>query len=245
MANIFTNLIANSDPSVPGACVGRAKSRVETYLTKMEASMKSKLSAVNTEANEVSVIAAFGGTANAGTFTLSVDLPTRDISYTTANIAYNAADSTIETALDSASPATVPDGDIVVAGSATNFTDGTMTFTCNGSANVSVMPVLITIADVNLSGTTPTVGAVTRSTPGRKNRNGHQAISDLNIAVGCTHDAGAAVTLTTAAAKYVGWSDRASLDVIKWLADVITVEEGTDYTKLQLEALYPELLNLS
>jgi len=245
MANIFTNLIANTSPAVPAAIVGRAESRIKNYLQRMETSMKSKLSSTNTEANEVSVIAAFGGTATGGNFTISVDLPTRGISYTTASIAHDAADSVIETALDSASPATVPDGDIAVVGSATNFTDGTMTFTANGSANVSAMPALITITDVDLSGTDPTVGAVTRSTPGRKNRNGHQAISDLNIALGCTHNAGEAAVLTTAVANYVGWPDRAPLDVIKWLGDVITKEEGNNYTKLQLETLYPELLNLN
>lgn len=77
------------------------------------------------------------------------------------------------------------------------------------------------------------------------NRYATQAITELNIAVGATQDSGDAVTLTTAAANYTGWVDRAPLSVIKWLAAAIAVEDGVNYMKLALEELYPELLNIN
>ena len=245
MANLYQNLIDNY--TLPAAMVGRAASRVGQQLAREAARADVKPATAFATTNEVTVIAAFGGTANAGNFTLTVNLPTRSITYTTANIAYNAAAATIEAALDTASPATVPDGDINVAASATDFTDGNMTFTCNGSANVSNMPVLITIANVNLSGTAPTVGAVTRSTPGQTTRNAAQALLELNIIDGTIPDCGEASTdwnLPTAAGDYVGWSRRVRLETIDWLAQQLKLEEGINDNRDALRALYnlPEAL---
>ena len=160
--------------------------------------------------------------------------------YTTANIAYNANAATIEAALDTASPATVPNGDIDVAASGTNLTDGNMTFTCNGSANVSNMPVLITVANVKLSGG-GRVAAVTRSTPGRKNRYAHQALTELNVVTGATHNAGEEPTLVDATANAVGNPDRPSLKVVKSLGRAGVAEEGTPDVNDQLEILFPEI----
>jgi len=243
MADIYTGLLAYTDPSPSRPQVGVADGRVKNYLQHMAAKSAKALTAANTTANEVTVIATHLTTTSGGNYTLTVNIPTRDIVYTTANIAYDDAAATIEAALDTASPATVPDGDINVAESgAAGLSDGNCTFTCNGSANVANMPVLITIADVDLSGSGNGVGAVTRSTAGRKNRYAHQALTELLAVTGATQDAGEEPTLVDNTANAVGWVDRPSLRVIQWLGVCVsTFEEGTPYVLDQLETLFPEI----
>jgi len=245
MANIFQNLIDNA--TFPAAKAGRAISRAKQQITREAALSVANLTSANTSANEVTVVATYNGTVSGGNFTITVNLPTRGITYTTANIAHNATAGTIEGALDTASPATVPDGDINVAASGTNLTDGNMTFTCNGSANVASMPVLITTTNVNLSGG-GTLGATTRTTDGQPNRNALQALYELNIIDGTVPASGEASTdwvkPTTAPNDYIGWYRRAWLETIEFLATQLKVEEGISDNRDAVRTLYglPEAL---
>ena len=240
MANIYTSLLAYTDPALPGPTVGRADSRVKNYLQKMEAKAAKNLSAAMTAANEVTAIADHLTTTSGGNYTLTVNATVNGITYTTASLLYDATAEGIETALDAASPATVGDGDITVTADASGLDNGECQFTCDG--NLASVPVLITITNVDLTGSGNGVGAVTRQVGGQMARPATQAITELNIAVGATQDSGDAVTLTSAIAAYVSWPDRAPLSVIKWLALATVVEDGVDLTRAALIELYPELL---
>ncbi len=242
MADIYTALLAYTDPTVPGPTVGRADSRVKNYLQRMAARNSKSLMAAMAAQDEVTDIAQHVATVSGGNYTLTVNATVNDIVYTTANITWNATAATIEAALDTASPATVGDGDITVAeaGSA-GLSDGNCSFTCDG--NLAEVPVLITINDVNLSGG-GTVGAITRTTAGQPDRPAGQALTELLAVTGLTQDAGEEPTLVDNTANAVGWVDRPSLRVIKWLGKAVAVEEGTPYVNDQLEALFPEIVNI-
>lgn len=230
MSDIYNNLVTNA--TFPEAWVGRSKSLVEKEIVSQNGSL---LTTANTAANEVTVIATFGGTATSGNYTLSVNIPTSGISYTTANIVYNAAAATIEAALDTASPATVGDGDINVAAGTTNFTDGNMTFTCSG--NVATMPVLVTIADVNLAGTSPTVGAVTRTTDGQPDRNALQVLFDLGIVSGTIPATGEA-SVDWVKGTYISSIRPVGIGTIAWLSQQLAVEEGITTNREAVDTLY-------
>ena len=240
MANIFTGLLAYTDPALPGPVVGMADSDVKNYFQHMRDTRAKNLLSAMAAADEDTDIAQHVATVSGGSFTLTVNATANAITYTTAGIAWNATDATIEAALDTASPATVGDGDIAVTDSGSaGLSDGNCQFLCSG--NLAEVPVLITINGASLTGG-GTAGAVTRTTGGQSDRYATQAISELNIAVGATQDSGDAVTLTTAAATYTGWVDRAPLAVIRWIALATVVEDGTTDMKEALEELYPELL---
>ena len=229
MANIYATLAAGSD--IPSTIVGRANSRVYTELLEHT----SELLTANEAADEVTVIATFGGTATGGNYTLTVNAPLYGVSYTTASIAHDAAAATIEAALDTASPATVGDGDINVAAGATDFTDGNMTFTCSG--NVAETPVLISITDVDLSGTDPVVGAVTRSTAGQPDRNALQALFDLGLVSGTVPDCGEANTDWVTGTVQAGPFGKVSIDTAAWLAWKLGEEEGIDDNRNSVNTL--------
>lgn len=237
MANIFQNLIDNY--TFPAAKVGRARSRAYQQVAREAAKAVAGLTTANTAQDEVTDIAQHVATVSGGTFTLSVNATVNAITYTTAGIAYNATAATIEAALDTASPATVGDGDINVAeaGSA-GLSDGNCAFTCSG--NLAEVPVLITIDGASLTGG-GTAGAVTRTTAGQPDRNALQALFELNVIDGSVPDCGEASTdwtLPTAANDYIGWYRRARLELIWWLGAQLVVEEGITNNKLALLALY-------
>lgn len=210
MANIFQNMLDTY--TFPATKVGRARSRAYQQIAQEAALSAVNLTAANAAADEVTDIAQHVATVSGGTFTLSVNATVNAISYTTAGIAWNATAATIEAALDTASPATVGNGDIAVAeaGSA-GLSDGNCSFTCSG--NLAEVPVLITINGASLTGG-GTAGAVTRTTAGHSNRNVMQALLEMNIIDGTAPDTGEAATdwtLPTTSGDYVGWYRRARL----------------------------------
>lgn len=151
MADIYTSLLAYTNPSPPGPAVGMADSRVKNYLQKMAAEGPKNLNSAMTAATEDTDIAQHVATVSGGNYTISVNATYNGIVYTTANIAWNATGATIEAALDTASPATVGDGDIAVTQSGTaGLSDGNCQFLCSG--NLASVPVLITIDGTNLTG---------------------------------------------------------------------------------------------
>jgi hypothetical protein len=240
MASIYQNMIDNLTFPVtkPGRAVSRARQAID-------AQPFVKLTDANTAVDEVTDIATHLTTTSGGNYTLTVNATVNSITYTTANIAYNATAAHIESALDTASPATVGDGDIAVAESgAAGLSDGNCSFTCSG--NLAQVPVLITIADVDLSGSGHGVGVVTRTTDGHADRNCYQALYEMNIVDGAGNDAGETpvMTLPVNPDDYIGQVGRARLETIEWLAAQVALEEGTDETNIMVEGLYnlPEAL---
>jgi len=242
MANIFQNILDNY--TFPAAKVGRAQSRAYQQVAKQASIGAVTLSAANVAVDEVTDIATLTGTVTSGNYTISVNATVNGITYTTANITWNATAATIEAALDTASPATVGDGDISVAeAGVAGLSDGNCSFTCSG--NLSEVPVLITATNVDLAG--GTVGAVTRTTDGHADRNIQQALFELNIIDGTVPDAGEASTDWTVPASandYIGWYRRARLELIEWFATQLVVEEGITANRDSLRTLYglPEAL---
>ena len=249
MADIYTGLLAYTAPTVNQVpTVGLAEGFVQNYFQHMAAKCAKALTSANTAADEVTVHATHLTTTSGGNYTITVNCPTLNggTVFTTANLAYDDTDATIEAAIDTASPATVGDGDVncVESGSA-GLSDGNLTITCNG--NLASMPVIITSTDVDLSGSGHGLGAITRSTPGCRNRYAVQALAELQIvtAASATYNAGEEPTLVDNTANAVGWVDRPELRVVKWLGKAIsTYEEGTPYVNDQLETLFPEIVQI-
>lgn len=183
----------------------------------------------------VTRIAAHTGTPTGGNYTLTVSIPTLGVEFTTASIAYNAAAATIETAIDTASPASVPNGDLAVTeeGSA-GLSDGYIDITAEDA--VANMPVHITINDVDMAGGSP--GEVTLTTAGQGNRKAAQALFDMNVVSGALWTSGLAVSGLTRPAS-VGQT-RPRYQLIRDLAIMAAVEDGSDSIYDAVMALYPK-----
>lgn len=235
MANIYQNLLDSY--TFPATQVGRAQSRAYQEISRQP---HVKLTVANTAADEVADIATHLTTTSGGNYTLTVNATVNSITYTTANILYNATAATIETALDTASPGTVGAGDVAVAESGSaGLSDGNCSFTCSG--NLAAVPVLITITDVNLSGSGHGVGAVTRTVDGHADLNVMQALFEMNIIDGTQPASGVASadwTVPTTADDYIGWYRRARLETIEWLATQLVIEEGINDNRDALRTLY-------
>jgi hypothetical protein len=104
-----------------------------------------------------------------GNFTLTFNLASGE-SFTTANIAFNAAAATIETAVDSAATAASiagwTNGDISVAGGAVNVAP--VTFTFDGTSVISADQ-NISLTDVDGAG--GSWGTISKTTSGQSTRN--------------------------------------------------------------------------
>jgi len=241
MADIYTALLAYTDPQVNRPIVGLADGHVKNYFQHMASKGPKALTSINSATDEYTTLAKNVGTVTGGCWTLTVNIPTQDIVFTTANLAWNAADSAIESAIDTAAPASISAGEINVNSVNNNITDGDTYFTCNG-ANVAEMPVLFTTTNINISGG-GTLGAVTRTESGQGDRPAAQALVDLSIISGQNWWAAGddPSELYDATANAVGWVDRPSLRVVRWLGKACAVEEGTPYVYDYLETLFPEI----
>ncbi len=184
--------------------------------------------------SEVSRIAQHSGSPSSGNYTLTVEVPRLGIAYTTASIAHNATDATIETALDAASPAGVGDGDIAVTQqNAAGLSDGYCDFTCSG--NLASTSVIVTASNVDLN--QGDVGAATRTTPGQTNRKAAQALWALRAVAGDLHNSGEPVNTLSRPAS-VGQS-RPRAGLIEDLAQIAASEDGSDSILVAVRSLYP------
>ena len=237
MASIYQNMIDSY--TFPITQPGRAVSRAYQSIAKQPAV---KLTTANTKANEFTTVATHLTTTSGGNYTVSVSIPTLGVSYTTANLLYDAADTGIETALDTAAPGS--SANISVAADASGLDNGAVSFTCAGE--IAAMPVFITVTDVDLTGSGNGIGAVVRATKGQPDRNCYQALFEMNIVDGAGNDCGStpAMTLPVATADYIGRVNRARLETIAFLCDTVAIEEGNDLTKILVKGLYnlPEAL---
>lgn len=228
---IYTDLASGDQiPSKPR--VGLDRSAGEQLLAK-SANIGPTVKTAYAAQDEVTRIAAHTGTPVSGNYTITVEFPTLGITYTTASIAYNATAATIETALDTASPAAVPNGDVVVSEEgAAGLSDGYCDFTCEDA--VAEIPCLISIADVDMSGGSP--GAVTRTTPGQSDRKAAMALFELNVISGSLWNSGEQPSLTKPASS---GQSRPRFQLIHDLAVEAAVEDGKNYIYDAVMALYP------
>ena len=190
-------------------------------------------------------IATHVATVSGGTYTLTVTLPTLGgrpgVTFTTAGIAWNATAATIEAAIDTASPATVPNGDVAVTEAGTaGLSDGACGFTFEDA--VGSLSCEISINGASLTGG-GTAGAVTQSQyTGQPLRRACQALYDLNLVAGTVHNCGDDPTWTKPACNGTA---KPNCMVIKALARECTDEDGADYAYAEVLRLYPEIANVS
>lgn len=192
----------------------------------------------------VGKIAQTTGTPTGGTYALTVSVPTynngQGLTYTTAGIAFDATAATIQTALDTASPAGITNAAIVVADENTKGQhDGYCTYTC---AQELVSHVFTISNDISsLTGGSPVVGAVTYTTYGQPKRNALYALVKMGvIAIASLHNAGSAATFT----KPTSLVKRPRMNVLRALNIWLQTEEGGNLASAELVRLYPELESL-
>jgi hypothetical protein len=119
-------------------------------------------------ADAVETVAANGGTT--GNFTLTLNFPKYSVAVTTANIAYNAAEAAIQSAIDTAlsgqTLVSAYSAGHVDAGACANMASASCAITANG-ASVAKTNMVVTTANVDMDVAAP---AVTRTTIGTGNR---------------------------------------------------------------------------
>lgn len=134
--------------------------------------------------DELQSIAIYVPTVSGGTFTLEFVLAS-DETFTTAAIAFNAAASVIETAIDTAATAASivgwTNGDISVAGGDLNTNPVTLTF--DGTSVKEQNHDLVVMDDGSLTGG-GSGGAITTTTEGQSDRLGYGILTQYGIVAG-------------------------------------------------------------
>jgi hypothetical protein len=137
---------------------------------------------LDTATNEVQTIAADGGSPSAGTYTLTFNL-FGGITFTTANIAYDANATTIRNAINVAAAQKVPgwtNGDIAVTGGPLSTT--LATFTYSGASVAAKNHSALTINGAGITG--GTAGAVNTTATGKPIRRALAALYVLGLLSG-------------------------------------------------------------
>ena len=171
-------------------------------------------------ADEVQTITA-DVTAGGGTYTLTITL-SNGVTFTTAAIAYDANAATIEAAIDTASPASVPVGDIDVTGGPFSTTDIVLTYEdVVGGQNQP----LVVFGNSVTDGMDPVADpAVTRTTTGQPARYVWAALKALGVIADTEAPPQLAMVNATAGPN--------SLHVKPWfireLAQEAAVQDGTN-----------------
>jgi len=186
--------------------------------------------------DEIAVIPEQTDAGVADTYTLTINFygALKGTAITTAAIAFDAVDTAIESAIDTAAAA-IPGfvaGDIAVTmAGAAGLDDGTVTLTFSGDS-VDETPAVVTLTPTGFTAT----GPITR-TEGRTNRKALQALYDLNVISGTVVESPNAPTDWIRPAS-VGQT-RPRFQLIRDLALQATIEDGTDYIYNAVVALYP------
>lgn len=180
-------------------------------------------------------IATHTGTVTDGTYTITVSIPRLGVQFTTASIAHDATAAQIETAIDTASPSVVGDGDLAVdeEGSA-GLQDGAITITAEDT--VANTPVFVTIDGSSLVG--GDAGDVTYNAYGQVDRKAAQALWGLGVVEGPLHNSGEPVT--GLAKPETSGQTRPRSGLVADLARVAAWEDGSDAILEAVYALYPE-----
>ncbi len=193
-------------------------------LTDLQATHDPTLAAPYLAADSVETVAANSGSS--GNLTLTITIPKYSIAVTTGNIIYNAAEATIQTAIDTAmsgqeAVSTYIAGHID-AGACANMSSATCAITANG-ASVAKTDIAVTTTNVDLDVAAP---AVTRTTIGTGNRPA-EAVLQLYGAIKISGSLPTAQGTTPAAGNYVVGGNPLSLSpaLQKTLVDEITAKE--------------------
>lgn len=178
-------------------------------------------------ADELQEIGTYNGSVTSGNFTLTVSLGlSGSVSFTTANIAWNANAATIESAIDTAASA-VPgwtNGDISVAGG--DLTSTAVTLTYDGASVNAVNHPAVQINDVDLGGG-GTVGTVTTTTNGQPTRTAMAALNIMGVIDSPPPEQGV-VTGITATSTRASNPHLPRQEVLQALALQAAIEESTD-----------------
>jgi hypothetical protein len=232
---IYTDL-ASTNP-IPGKPrVGLDRASGEQLLAKASY-IDPTVGAAYAAGNEVTVIPEQTDAGAADTYTLTITpygKYANEAPITTAAIAYNAVDTAIQSALDTAFAAWTgwTNADIAVTmGGAAGLDDGTVTLTFSGTS-VSGAPFVVTLTP---TGFTETAG-ITR-TAGSGDRKALQALFELNVVTGTIHNAGEAPSDWTKPAT--NGQTRPRRQLILDLAIQAAVEDGSDLVYDTVVALYP------
>jgi hypothetical protein len=175
-------------------------SNLSRYLEKKTNGIDPAVPAAYAAKDEVQSIAIYDGTVDGGTFTLTITL--RDgTTFTTAAIAHDANAATIETAIDTASPAEITAGDIAVTGGPLTTTPVVLTF--DGDSVEGDNHALTTIDGAELTGG-GTAGAITATTEGQTVRNARAVLYNLGVISDATPPAQGLTTAPTKGANLLG-----------------------------------------
>jgi len=158
--------------------------------------------------------------------------------FTTGNIAYNAAASAIESAIDTAASGVTSwtNADISVAAGATDLQDGNMTITCDG-ASVTERQVTWTVTDSRTGGTS---GANTQTTAGQLERSALAVLLAYGVITGTLPDEDA-VASNTVFTKGTDTVNRIPANIVKALMREAAAEDANNSAYVSLEAaLYPQ-----
>jgi hypothetical protein len=185
------------------------------------------------EADEVQSIGTYNGTVSGGNFTITITLAD-GTAITTANIAYDAVEATIESAIDTAATGNITswtNADISVALTG-DLTGNAATVTFDGdSVDATNHPVLV-MNDIDLSGG-GTVGAVSVTTNGQTQRVALAALSVMGIIASPPPPQGTTTVTASATRASHPWFPRQ--ETLQALAKQASIEDSTD-------ALYSSLL---
>lgn len=190
------------------------------------------LTTAYTARNEVQSIA-FNTNIDGGTYKLKINLYD-GTTYTTADIAYTANAATIQTALDTASPSTVPNGAVAVSGG--NIATANVVLTYSGVGLANKNHGLAELVDEALTdgGVGVATPVVTVTTVGNPARAALQILFTLGVLVGTVPVQGGTFA-ATAGDRTLGKFP--SIDLIKALARDASIDDGDD-------GLYTDILTV-
>lgn len=235
----YTDLTTNSaaiGTSAPRAGIDRASA---SQLLQKAAQHDPDVPASLASRDEVTVIPEQTSAGVADTYTLTFTFPNlSQADITTGSIAYDAVDTVIEAAIDTAFAAfpSWTNADISVAMSgAAGLDDGTVTLTFDG-VSVASTPSIVSMTPTGWTQD----GVITR-TGGQGDRKALAALLALNVLSGTVHDIGGTVSFTRP--DSVGQS-RPRTGLIYDLAIVTVVEEGSDDVFNTLAPLYPQIAKI-
>ena len=176
---IFANFLANAVSVDKTDDITALDRRVKNEMDRIIALGDADAPAAMQGANEVQSWAT--STHTSGNATLGFTLENGE-TFTTGNIAFNAAAATIESAIDSAATAASitgwTNGDISVSGGAVNANPTVFTF--DGTSVANTNPALIVVTDVDGSG--GAFGAMSQTTSGQAQRDALAVIDNLGLA---------------------------------------------------------------
>ena len=224
MADVIATLLTS--PKTINVVSTKGPNRhIYNELTDLQATHDPTLATPYLAADAVETVAANAGSS--GNLTLTITIPKYSIAVTTGNIIYNAAEATIQTAIDTAMAAQVAVSTYVAghidAGACANMSSATCAITANGASVAKTHMVITTANAGDLDVAAPAVASTTIGTGNRP----AEAVLTLYDAIKPSGSLPAAQGTTPAAGDYVVGDNPLSLSpaLQKTLVDEITAKE--------------------